>query len=96
MALEAPLRSSTGSLQFSFPHQSPMSAPAEKEPLRSPGRVVYVGHFFPHLLQVVVITTSSTDVQIQFFSPACHRLRLSPTWVRPQDDLTFYARYEPE
>jgi hypothetical protein len=40
MALEAPLRSSTGSLQFPFTSRSDMSAPSESDRVRSPFRVV--------------------------------------------------------
>ncbi|KAH6990769.1 hypothetical protein BKA56DRAFT_216093 [Ilyonectria sp. MPI-CAGE-AT-0026] len=41
MALEAPLRSSTGNLQFRFPgHHRDMSAPSEMDGFRSPFRVV--------------------------------------------------------
>lgn len=43
MALEAPLRSSTGSLQFPFVYpQTDMSAPTENESRRSPFRPLYV------------------------------------------------------
>jgi hypothetical protein len=43
MALEAPLRSSTGSLQFPFAYpQTDMSAPTDHESRRSPFRPLYV------------------------------------------------------
>ncbi|PTB77901.1 hypothetical protein M440DRAFT_1331591 [Trichoderma longibrachiatum ATCC 18648] len=40
MALEAPLRSSTGSLQFQFNHQGDMSATSESDGFRSPFRIM--------------------------------------------------------
>ncbi|KAL7789956.1 hypothetical protein V8C37DRAFT_385662 [Trichoderma ceciliae] len=40
MALEAPLRSSTGSLQFKFSHQGDMSATSESDGIRSPFRIM--------------------------------------------------------
>ncbi|PTB68883.1 hypothetical protein BBK36DRAFT_1138976 [Trichoderma citrinoviride] len=40
MALEAPLRSSTGSLQFQFNHQGDVSATSESDGFRSPFRIM--------------------------------------------------------
>lgn len=81
MALEAPLRSSTGSLQFPFAYpQTDMSAPTEAESRRSPFRPLYVDtQIYALDIKQVVLCINSMS---QLFPSSRYRFVLTSTQFR--------------
>jgi hypothetical protein len=81
MALEAPLRSSTGSLQFPFAYpQTDMSAPTDHESRRSPFRPLYV-NARTFMLEISVVGIY-IDSMWQLFSSSRYRLIFPSTEFR--------------